>query len=125
MVRENYSYEYFKNAIEDAALEISESREYDDETKAYAIFFLNVTYIDLKGTDSFDFLLKDYMKRIPIDLSLAIRHESKDLTVHSKLMKKQDRYIKSIMAEKDQNRPIRSKIEELYNRPIGLKKISD
>jgi hypothetical protein len=125
VVRESYSYDYFKNAIEDAALKISESMEYDDETKAYAIFFLNVTYIDLKGTDSFDFLLKDYEKRMPLDLALAIKHESKDLAVHSKLMKKQDKYIKSIMVEKDKNRPIRSKIDELYNRPIDRKKISE
>jgi len=125
LVRETYAYEFFKDAIVDAALIINESKEYDTETKAYAIFFLNVTYIDLKGTDSFDFLLKDHSKSLPIDLSLAIGHESKDLKAYSKLMKKQDRHIKSIMHEKDQNRPIRSQIEELYKRPIGLKKISD
>jgi hypothetical protein len=125
VVRRNYSYDYFKNAIEDAAFKICDSKEYDDKTKAYAIFFLNVTYIDLKGTDSFDFLLKDYLKNIPIDLSLAIGHESKDLIVRTKLMKKQDRFIKSIMEKKDQNRPIRSQIDELYKRPIGQKKIGD
>jgi hypothetical protein len=125
LVRETYAYEFFKDAIVDAALIINESKEYDSETKAYAIFFLNVTYIDLKGTDSFDFLLKDHSKSLPIDLSLAIGHESKDLKAYSKLMKKQDRHIKSIMHEKDQNRPIRSQIEELYKRPIGLKQISD
>ncbi|MDP1989531.1 MAG: hypothetical protein Q8K00_00805 [Syntrophales bacterium] len=125
VVRSNYSYDYFKNAIEDAAIKICDSKEYDDKTKAYAIFFLNVTYIDLKGTDSFDFLLKDYVKSLPIDLSLAVRHESTDMIPRTKLMKKQDRFIKSIREKKDQNRPIRSKIEELYRRPIGQKKIGD
>lgn len=126
IVREAYAYDFFKNAIVDAALKIHDSKEYDDNIKAYAIFFLNVTYIDLKGTDSFDFLLKDYLHRLPIDLSLAIKHESKDLPLESKLMKKQDRYMKSILmgGNKDKYRPLNSKIEELYKQPIGIKKIS-
>ena len=125
IVRENYAYDFFKNAIVDAALKIHDSKEYGDNIKAYATFFLNVTYIDLKGTDSFDFLLKDYLHRLPIDLSLAIKHESKDLPLESKLMKKQDRYMKSIvMTKKDKNRPLHSKIEELYKQPIGIKKIT-
>ena len=125
IVRETYAYDFFKNAIVDAALKIHDSKDYADNIKAYAIFFLNVTYIDLKGTDSFDFLLKDYLHRLPIDLSLAIKHESKDLPLNSKLMKKQDRYMKSIvMGKKDKNRPLNSKIEELYRQPIGIKKIT-
>ena len=123
LVRETYAYDYFKNAIVDAAMIINESKDSDNETKAYAIFFLNVTYIDLKGTDSFDFLLKDFINHLPIDLSLAIKHESKNLPLQSKYMKKQDRYIKSITVDsKDKDRPIRSKIEALYKEPIGLRK---
>lgn len=123
IIRETYAYDYFKNAIVDAAMIINDSKDYDNETKAYAIFFLNVTYIDLKGTDSFDFLLKDFINHMPIDLSLAVQHESKNLPSRSKYMKKQDRYIKSItMDDKDKDRPIRSKIESLYKESIGLKK---
>ena len=37
-IRQGYSYMFFADAIEDAALEIEES-SLDDETKAYALFF--------------------------------------------------------------------------------------
>jgi hypothetical protein len=120
LVRESYSYVFFKNAIEDAALLINESKEYDIETKAYAIFFLNVTYIDLKGTDSFDFLLQDYLKQLPIDLSLAVDHESKGLT-RTRLMKKQDRHVKFITSD---NRSLKSQIEVMYHNPLTKKLIT-
>jgi hypothetical protein len=115
--RQAYAYDYFKSAIVDAALIINEEDSIENDIKAYATFLLNVTLIDLKGTDSFDFLLKDYIKHLPVDLALAIGHESKDLK-ESKLMKKQDRLIRGILKR---NRSLNSKINEMYERPIGTR----
>lgn len=77
LIRHGYSYEFLKDAMETAALEIDESKQ-DDDVKAYAIFFLNVAYIDATSDQSLDFLLDKRVGRLPLDLTLAVRRESDD-----------------------------------------------
>jgi transposase len=54
------------------------TQDIDETTKMYALFFLNVAYIDSGAGKTFDFLLKDFAKSLPLDVILAYSHESKD-----------------------------------------------
>ena len=77
-IRGGYSYPFFAKAFEDAALLIDDS-SLEKETKAYALFFLNVAYIDIGKGETFDFMLRRIKGDLPIDLQLALRHEGKNV----------------------------------------------
>jgi len=115
LVRENYSYEFFIPALESSALSIHDEK-IDDTTKMYALFFLNVAYIDSGAGKSFDFLLKDFGKTLPLDVLLAYNHESKNIKSKNDLMKKQDKRIKRLLGS---NRQLNKEIEKLYENPLG------
>ena len=82
--------------MEEAALKIDYSN-HDEQVKAYSIFFLNVAYIDASTDQSFDFLLKDHSKHLPLDLSLALIHEFEDIKKRTLLMKKHEKHVKKVL----------------------------
>jgi len=114
IIRESYAYQCFKSAFEDIALMI-EDGTYSENVKAYALFFLNVAYIDVGGTDSFGFLLKAHSRGLPLDLALAIQHESRDMDCRSALMRKQDGRIRKLLKN---NRALQAQLKNMYERPI-------
>jgi len=116
LIRTHYSYEFFKDALEECALRI-EDGSYDENIKMYALFFLNVTYIELGEKENFDFLLKAHFGELPLDLMLAIECESKTFTKRNELIKKQDKYVKRMFKG---NPGFRFKIEEIFKKPIKL-----
>lgn len=114
LMRYSYSFSFFTPALEHAALSIDEG-SLDKDLKAYALFFINVAHIDTGAGDSFDFLLKGHGSDLPLDLSLAYKHESENLKERSTLMRKQDKRIKRVIK---QNRALDKAINELYKNPI-------
>jgi len=114
ILRNSYSYKYFKNAIENAAL-IIDDKPVEKDLKAYAIFFLNVAYIELGGEQSFDILLTSYKGDLPVDLSLALTHESKHLKLRTTLMRKQDKRLSKLLKN---NPSLRMLIDDMYSTPI-------
>jgi hypothetical protein len=125
VIRYGYSYDFFIRALEDAALEIS-AKDIDKDIKAYALFFLNVAYIDTGAKESFDFLLNGSSNDLPIDIALAYKHESKNIKQRSAIMKKQDKRISRLLK---QNKNLEKFMTDLYENPIKslttqIKKIS-
>ena len=119
-IRGGYSYSFFARAIEDAALQVEES-SLDYDTKAYALFFLNVAYIDIDdrgNNETFDFMLRRIQKALPlpVDLQLALGHEGKKIKERTKLMRKQDRRLRRILPVGDANKTF---IKDLYDRPMS------
>jgi hypothetical protein len=115
VMRDSYSYPFFKAAMEDAALRINECDE-PDEVKAVAIFLLNVAYIDIGDNETFDFLLERFKGPLPIDVSLAIRHEAKDSKSRTALVRRQIRLLKRALVDSPQ---ARARVRDLYERPIA------
>jgi NACHT conflict system protein len=113
LMRENYSYNFFKNAIEEAALKIA-LEETDNELKSYALFFLDVIAIEIGSAESFGFLLRDNASNLPIDISMALRHESENSKGRTLLLKKQDKRIRLMLRDKS----LANKVREMYERPI-------
>lgn len=96
IIRDCYGFDFFTKAIEETVLQIDESG-LPDATKAYAIFFLEVTNLEIGNKETFDFLLEQYDDSLPVDLSLAIGYETKDFKNRTRLMKSQDKRIKKLM----------------------------
>ena len=115
IVRQGYSFSFLGRAIEDAALEIHDDNTLSSESKAYALFFLNVTMISLDPNRNFDFLLKRFSKELPLELQLALRHESAG-TKLSTLAKKQDKQLQRILRA---NKPLRAYIKTMYEQPVN------
>jgi hypothetical protein len=115
VMRDSYSYDFFKAAFESAALQIDASNEPDD-VKAVAIFLLNVAYIDIAEDETFDVLLERFKGTLPIDVSLAIRHEAKDSQSRTALVKKRIRLLKRVLDDSPQ---AKARVKELYERPIA------
>lgn len=115
LIRENYSYEFFIRALEEAAISILDE-DIDETTKMYALFFLNVAYIDSGACKTFDFLLKDFGSKLPLDISLAYDHESKNIKSKNDLMKKQDKRVKRLYGG---DRQLSKEIQKLYENPLG------
>ena len=120
-IRQGYSYSFFTKAIEEAALRIDDS-SLENETKAYALFFLNVAYIDIPKSgksETFDFMLsriqKD-QKDFPVDLQLALRHEGKKVKERTALMRKQDKHLRRILPR---GNALDMFIKNLYELPVS------
>lgn len=115
LIRENYSYDFFRKAIEDSALIVIDSDE-PSTVKAYTLFFLNVTHIELGASESFDFMLEEFKENIPIDIQLALRHEGNNLSQRTALMKKQDRAIRKALKN---NQLLKNTVSDMYDKPLS------
>lgn len=116
LLRDSYSYGFFKDAMEHAALEI-DSLSIDNKLKCYSLFFLNVAYIDIGDGNSFDFLLNAHQDNMPIDLVMAYRHESGNVKDHSELMKRQDKKIKRLFRN---NKSLVDEVKKMYDVPVSI-----
>jgi hypothetical protein len=114
VMRQGYSYSFFSEAVETAAIEIANANE-DDDVKAYALFFLNVIFIDMQKKTSFDWLLKDYAKKLPLSVQLGISHEGDRLSARSALMRRHDRALRQAVND---SKALSSALENMYGRPI-------
>lgn len=116
IVRNCYSYSFFLSAIENAALHIGTDPKLPDKIKAYALFFLNVTYIETGGKDGFDFILKDYAKLLPLSVQIGISTEAKKLDTKTALMKRQDKAIRNSLKN---SRQMHALVGSMYERPLS------
>ena len=114
-IRQGYSYPFFAKAIEDAALRIDDS-SLEKETKAYALFFLNVAYIDISEGETFDFMLSRIQKDLPVDLQLALGHEAKNVKERTKLMRRQDKRLRRMLPR---GNALNMFMKNLYERPVN------
>lgn len=114
IVRQGYSFSFLERALEDAALQIDEDAALTSETKAYAIFFLNVAIIDLDPSKTFDFLLERHGD-LPLEVKLALKHEGADMKPTT-LWRKQFRHLRRMLKG---NKSLKEYIDRLYEQPIG------
>ena len=114
LLRDGYSFEFFKNAIDEAALKI-DAGPYDDNIKAFSLFFLAVASIDIGSKDVFDFLIRTRMEKLPLEIEMAMKHEFHELKGLTTLMKKQD---KQVNRKLKHNSSLLSAVKKLYDIPI-------
>lgn len=114
VIRNSYSYSFFSEAIDNAAINIAADLE-DDEVKAYALFFLNVISVRMEKKSSFDWLLGEFSKILPLSVQLAICHEGKEFKVRTALMRRHERGLRHAIK---QNKKMEAALEKMYGRPI-------
>ena len=114
IIRNCYSYSFFKEAIEESALLISDSDQ-DASIKAYSLFFLNVAYIELGQQDSFELLINQFDNDLPLDIKLALNNETRNLKYKTSKLKKLDKKFRSLLKG---NFALEEKIKKLYDQPI-------
>lgn len=77
---------------------------------------MNVTYLELGQNESFDFLLKSYVGKLPLDLMTAVDFESKEFSDRNALMRKQDKYVKRLLKG---NSGVRSALDVMLKKPLA------
>lgn len=115
MIRKSYSYEFFRKSIAFATLQIPEKCQ-DRKQCALAIFLLSVIARELDDKYCFDYLIENYEKDFPVEMALAIRHETHDDDAQrSRLVKKLDQRVNRTLKASP---AIRDLMESLYQKPM-------
>ncbi|MBK8809802.1 MAG: NACHT domain-containing protein [Acidobacteria bacterium] len=115
VIRGAYSYDLFKDALEEAAIDIGS--EANSPEKLYSLFFIAATLTDITRRSDYDFLLTESGGNLPADLSFAFYHEVKDAKQKSKLMKKAEKRVRKLFLG---NTFETKRIKELYENPIKV-----
>lgn len=75
LLRDKYGYQFFRRAIDGAAIAISDAIE-DDAVKAYALFYLGAIGVDLDHPEAMQFLIDKYEPReLPLAVAVAAAAE--------------------------------------------------
>lgn len=114
---EGLSFDFFEEGLETSALSITDDNSIDDETKAYALFFLNVAYIKLGKDKDFKFLLNKFKKHLPLDVLFAIDIESgsSKLINSSKILQKQSKKFRDAIKSSPS---LRNTVQNLVKKPL-------
>ncbi|MGA9852827.1 MAG: restriction endonuclease [Gammaproteobacteria bacterium] len=117
LIRQCYSYEFFRAALENASLQLVDSN-ITDEQKAFALFFLGVICIDLHENEPFGVLLDEFdADTLPFSISLALACEIKTTPglTKSRLMKHHDKKLHKLLKA---NANLKQAAQDLFKRPI-------
>lgn len=116
IIRHAYSYEFFFPAIENSIIDILSEDKIEEETKIYALFFIAVIFIELGRENPFDGLIDNFKNKLPFPIQFAIMYESKDIKLHSHIIKKQVKHLKSIL--KHSSKELINYLEGIHTKPI-------
>ena len=118
LLKDAYGYEYFKDAIEDAGVQIFLT-SIDDVQKAYALFFLGTIGGEIGEVEPYKYLLEHIKtENLPIPVSMALECEShfnKNIK-NSPLMKKHKKKLHKLFKTKN----IRDAANQLFKKPMRI-----
>ena len=111
-----YAYRYFKNALENCVLDVIGDQKMDKEEQAYTIFFISTIYRALKLPNPFDGLLEQFDKDIPLQVRLGVFDNTKDVSEHSTLLKRNEKWVRHEMKK---NPELNRYVKKLHEVPVG------
>lgn len=94
IVRNGYSYDYFKKSLDITFIKIEES-EVENKIKVYALFLVSVIALEMRENNPFDQFLELYKNELPINLQFALHYEGKNIESKSKILSKSLKRIKN------------------------------
>jgi len=106
----NYSYEFFKSALEDLLVKIDNYYEIGDHID-YAKFFIASTLNELGDKNAFDLIIKD--KQSNIIMNLGVHHVTDDSGIVSTTV---DKYLKKFHKKVRTNHDMSDYISKLYDK---------
>ena len=110
----NYGYDFFLTALENRSLEISCITN-PSEIQYTELFLINSALLSVNKLSSFDLMVNNYGKNIPMVLQVGIDHTAQDYGVKSTVV---NRYIKQHRKSTSKNKSLRQYISDLYCEPI-------
>lgn len=110
----SFGYEYFQDAIQEAACKIL-STENPSDTDLVQLFLLNSTHGYLGSNDAFDNLVVEHFKELPEYLQLGVYHISEDFKLNSSVTKK---YVKKMQKSFKARGNVQELMKHLYETPI-------
>lgn len=117
ILTEGYSYDFFKEAIGSALIDIEDDDSIDLEIKSTSLFFLSTVYLSVGGDNIFEGMIKKLGTNIPLSIQLAIKHESSEHKLSSPSISKIHRNIKRLLSSKI-NKGNKAALDMLYERPL-------
>jgi len=114
VVREFFGYNFFRKAFEEVALRIDAS-ELPSADKAYSLFLLSVSAIEAGDKEGFGFLLDEHKAALPLDLSIAVSIEGKNIKDADSILRKQEKKLRRTL---EVDRGFRAKVQNLFELPI-------
>ena len=112
LFRNNYSYDYLKKALDSAGTNIAAK---NPDFAAYSLFFLDTALVEENREGNFQMLMDACGTTVPIDLALAVRHETKDNKVTYEGVKKNNKRIQRILKDKSAS----TSLAKLYDIPMS------
>lgn len=119
LIRRAYGYEFFKEAINHAALAIDDDDTMDEKKRGVALFFLSIINLELGDKACFDLLLENYDKRLPIEIDFGIKHEVEAMKNHTSILK---RFEKRMVKTMRGNKKLEAQLKVMYEQPIRTTK---
>lgn len=111
---DTFGYEFFSGALRERAYEICTDPN-PSELQFIELFLLNSVRITLGQPDSYDTMIENYGKHIPLQIQAGIIEHSEDNNNNSAIVK---RYTKKFMKNMKTNRGFQNAIMALYNEPV-------
>lgn len=122
IISENYGYDYFKDAIYQIMIEIEDDQSLSLEIKSYALFFLETSAMSFtKRENIFESMIERLgNKNIPLNVQLAIKHESNDSGITNNTLNRIFRNIRKLAQEKS----VQKIIKDMYEKPLKRLRIT-
>lgn len=96
VLKHNYSFEFFHNAIENAAYAL-EADETTKDYRPYALFFLFTTSLALGKPEAADLVIRALGADIPLAIRLGFHIEGKSIKDKSKALKKLEKHTMDVL----------------------------
>lgn len=116
VLRDSYSYEFFRDSIESAFIDCYEGK--NRKYEVYELFFISMIGIELGRSDLLDDFINRFKNTLPFPFQFIIQYEGEKFENKSKILKKQIRNFKKNMKKDSQRKNIMNK---LLNEPIQQK----
>jgi hypothetical protein len=111
---DTFGYEFFTDALKERAYEIYTNPTIT-ETQYIELFFLNSVRLSLGQSDSYDTMINDYGKHIPLQIQAGILEQSNDYNNSSGVV---NRFVKKFQKNIKNNRGFRDAVIEIYNNSL-------
>ena len=106
-----FGYEFFSEALKESAYEAYTHHNLSD-LQYVELFLLNSVRITLGQPDSYDTMIENYGKHIPIQIQAGMVEHAEDNKINSGIVKK---YTKNFMKNVKNNRSFQQVVLDLYN----------
>lgn len=118
VVRHSYSFEFFADALEDAAEKLVKA-DISDEERIYSCFFLSATCMELGKDNALDVLVQHFdLGSLPLPVRLGISQEAKQYAKKKQIPAALKKHNKKFRQMRRANQGRRDKLDHYFETPL-------